>query len=82
MSFKNHCQKVENYVWLKWKKQCGYRIVAIISPFQGEDTGSTPVTRSRRNNISIFISQINLSDYDFHIVSPLKNYFVIFTGYK
>ena len=25
----------------------GYRIVAIISPFQGEDAGSTPATRSK-----------------------------------
>lgn len=24
---------------------CGYRIMAIMSPFQGEDTGSIPVTR-------------------------------------
>jgi hypothetical protein len=30
----------------------GYRIVAIISPCHGEDTGSTPVTRSKMSENS------------------------------
>lgn len=31
----------------------GYRIMAIMSPFQGEDAGSTPATRSKNENMSV-----------------------------
>ena len=61
----------------------GYSTKASISPFQGEDTGSIPVTRSKtmtshqlkqRQVIDKIEAQVNAQAMDFSTVSPVEDY--------